>query len=70
MPVIGVENCPIQFELPAPSVAVPNTANETFVPVAVSVKTIGEPANTEQERPIPELGQTVLAAPGPAPAMV
>src|SRR5260370_10516998 len=70
MPVIGVENWPIQFEVPAPSVAVPNTANETFVPVAVSVKRIGEPPNTEQERPIPELGQTVLADPGPAPVIV
>src|SRR5260370_8389306 len=70
MQVIGVENWPIQFEVPAPSVAVPNTANETFVPVAVSVKRIGEPPNTEQERPIPELGQTVLADPGPAPVIV
>src|SRR5260370_31304382 len=70
MPGIGCENWPSEFEVPAPSVAVPNPANEAFVHVAVSVKRIGEPPNTEQERPIPELGQTVLADPGPAPVIV
>src|SRR5258708_55393 len=68
MAVIGVENCPIQFEVPAPSVAVPFTAKETLVPVAASVKTIGEPANTEQESPIlTKPVQFVFADPGPAP---
>src|SRR5258708_33402243 len=66
MPVIGVENCPIQFETPAPSVTVPFSPSETLVPVAPRVKTIGEPANIEQESPmLTKALQFVFSDPGP-----
>src|SRR5713226_1215020 len=72
MPAIGVENTPIQFVVPAPSVTVPATASEALVPpIAVRVQTIGEPAKAEQESPIlTKAGQFVFADPGPSEAMV
>src|SRR6266567_5492991 len=61
MPVMGVENCPIQLEgPPTPSVTVPNAVSDTFVPVALRVNRIGEPAKTTQDCPRVNAAQFVV----------